>query len=120
MARSEEFVDRRAASIEPGGTVADTTLGATRSGTEPAGRASGDLSRYDPAFRSDFEKNYAHLGGRYQDYAPAYRYGSTLRRKHAGGVWSDLESSARVDWESRQPGTWERFKEAIRRGWEAI
>ena len=102
--------------VETGGTA----IGGTRSGTEPGGRASGDLARYDPAFRTDFEKNYAHLGGRYEDYEPAYRYGSSLRQRQTGGAWSDLESDARRDWESRQPGTWERFKDAIRRGWEAI
>jgi hypothetical protein len=35
-------------------------------------------------------------------------------------VWSALESDARRDSESRHPGTWERFKDAIRRGWGAI
>jgi hypothetical protein len=68
MARSENSVDTRAPSVEPGDTAAGTAVGGMQSGTEPGGRASGDLSRYDPAFRSDFEKNYAHLGGRHQDY----------------------------------------------------
>jgi uncharacterized protein (TIGR02271 family) len=50
-------------------------------------------------------------GGEYKDYEPAYRFGGELK-----GRWEDIEESARSRWESQSPGTWDRFKEAIRFG----
>ncbi len=39
--------------------------------------------------------------------------------RYRGRGWSEIESDARRDWESRNPNDgWERFKAAIRRGWE--
>jgi hypothetical protein len=76
---------------------------------------------------SDDEDFRAHYGeylvtlGTYEDYEPAYRYGSDLGRdaRYRGRGWSEIESDARRDWESRNPNdTWERFKSAVKRGWE--
>jgi uncharacterized protein (TIGR02271 family) len=72
-------------------------------------------------YRNDFSTNFASLGGRYEDYEPAYRYGHTLRNdpRYADRDWSDIEADARRDYETRYPGgTWERMKAAVRRGWE--
>jgi len=118
MTRVEKSV--HAPALEPGGTPAGAAIGGALSGTEPGGRASGDLSRYDPAFRTDLDRNHAHLGDRYDDYEPAYRYGSSLRQQCQGGAWSALEVDALRGWELRQPGARERFKDAARRGWEII
>ena len=97
---------------------------ASRAGSKPGalGSASGagDYARHDPAFRADFDQNYAPQGGRYEDYRDAYYYGCSLRERRSLGAWTELEGDARQDWESKQPGTWERFKNAIRRGWEEI
>lgn len=76
---------------------------------------------------SDDEDFRAHYGeylvtlGTYEDYEPAYRYGSDLGRdaRYRGRGWSEIESDARRDWESRNPNdAWERFKSAVKRGWE--
>jgi uncharacterized protein (TIGR02271 family) len=72
-------------------------------------------------YRNDFDSNYASLGGRYEDYEPAYRYGHALRDdpRYADRDWSAIEADARRDWDTRYPGgTWERMKAAVRRGWE--
>ncbi|WP_298236174.1 YsnF/AvaK domain-containing protein [uncultured Azohydromonas sp.] len=72
-------------------------------------------------YRNDWQTNYASLGGSYDDYEPAYRYGHTLRSdaRYAGRDWDAVEADARRDWETRYPGgTWERMKGAVRRGWE--
>jgi uncharacterized membrane protein len=82
--------------------------------------SAGDYARHEPAFRADFDQNYASQGGRYEDYRPAYEFGCSLRQRRQGGAWNDLESEAQRDWETNRPGTWERFKSAIRRGWETI
>lgn len=51
----------------------------------------------------------------------AERFGADLARHphYAGHGWSILEPEARRQWEEREPGTWDRMCDAVRRGWEA-
>ncbi len=75
----------------------------------------------DEDFRTHYTDYLSSSGGSYEDYEPAYRYGSDLgsNAQYRGRGWSDIESDARRDWESRNPNDgWERFKSAVRRGWE--
>jgi hypothetical protein len=80
----------------------------------------------DSYFRNDWQTNYSKLGGSYDDYAPAYTYGSQMRSdsRYQGRQWDDVESDLRTDWESRNRGstgsTWEKMKAAVRRGWDKI
>jgi uncharacterized protein (TIGR02271 family) len=74
-------------------------------------------------FRDDFNTRYASTGAKYEDYAPAYQYGSTLAgdQRYANRSWDEIETSARSDWQTRYPGSdWERFKAAARHGWEKV
>ena len=57
----------------------------------------------------------------YEDYEPAYRYGSDLGANGAIAAAIGQRSNPMrvVIWESRNPNDgWERFKAAVRRGWE--
>lgn len=93
------------------GTTADN-MGATRTSAD-----------YDDEFRSDWNTRYATMGGTYDDYAPAYRYGSTLGAdtRYQGRTWEDIESNARGDWQTQYPdSSWENFKAAVRHGWERV
>jgi len=80
----------------------------------------------DSYYRNDWKTNYSSLGGSYDDYAPAYRYGSEMRRneKYRDRDWNDIESDLRSDWDSRYgsggASTWEKMKAAVRRGWDKI
>ncbi|WP_229429786.1 YsnF/AvaK domain-containing protein [Massilia sp. ZL223] len=77
----------------------------------------------DDYYRSHYTSNYSSLGGSYEDYAPAYSYGSQMRSdsRYANRQWDDVESDLRSDWETRYPGsTWERMKAAVRRGWDRM
>ncbi len=77
----------------------------------------------DAYFRGHWTSNFANAGGRYEDYAPAYGYGSSMARSqmYRGRPWEDVETSLRSDWESRNPGSaWENFKAAVRHGWERM
>jgi hypothetical protein len=80
----------------------------------------------DSYFRSDWQTNYSSLGGSYDDYAPAYRYGSQMRSdsRYQNRNWDDVESDLRSDWDSRYgssgSSTWEKMKAAVRRGWDKI
>jgi uncharacterized protein (TIGR02271 family) len=77
----------------------------------------------DDDFRSHWQATYGQSGGRYDDYVPAYRYGSTLagNEQFKGKRWDDIESDVRADWESRHPeSAWEKFKAAVRHGWDKM
>jgi uncharacterized protein (TIGR02271 family) len=93
------------------GTTADN-MGATRTSAD-----------YDDDFRSDWNTRYATMGGSYDDYAPAYRYGSTLGAdtRYQGRSWDEIETNARSDWQTKYPdSSWENFKAAVRHGWERV
>jgi hypothetical protein len=104
------------------------TRPAQRSGmrvfSRDVGSAAGSAFDDDTDFRSDWQSNYASLGGNYDDYAPAYRYGSEARGKYRNSDWSDVENDLRSDWDSRYgkggPSTWDKFKAAVRRGWDKM
>jgi uncharacterized protein (TIGR02271 family) len=80
----------------------------------------------DTYYRNDWQTNYASLGGTYDDYAPAYRYGYDMRRdaRYQGRNWDDVESDLRSDWDTRYgssgSSTWERMKAAVRSGWDRM
>lgn len=74
-------------------------------------------------FRGHWSSNYAGQGGSYDDYAPAYTYGSTMATSelYRGRPWHDVESHLRSNWEARNPDSaWEKMKAAIRHGWERM
>jgi uncharacterized protein (TIGR02271 family) len=90
---------------------------------EQLGAASGDDDAY---YRNHFTGAYGSQGGNYDDYAPAYRYGTQMRSdtRYQGRQWNDVESDLRTDWESRNGSaagsTWESMKAAVRHGWDKV
>jgi hypothetical protein len=77
----------------------------------------------DDEFRTDYDMYYAESGAPYEDYRRAYSHGATLGKdaQYRGRDWQQVEPTAREDWESRYPdSTWERFKAAVRHGWERV
>jgi uncharacterized protein (TIGR02271 family) len=80
----------------------------------------------DSYFRNDWKTNYSSLGGTYDDYAPAYSYGSQMRSdsRYQGRQWDDVESDLRSDWDTRYgkggASTWEKMKAAVRHGWDKV
>jgi uncharacterized protein (TIGR02271 family) len=81
-----------------------------------------DFVTYDPLFQKHYATAFADKGAAYTEYEPAYRYGYELgtNERYRGRDWAALEADARRDWEVRHPNTWERFKDAIRYGWESL
>lgn len=58
-----------------------------------------------------------------KDYAPAYRYGSSAGSdaRYRGRDSNEVETDVRRDWERSYPEqTWDRFKDAVRQGWERM
>lgn len=80
----------------------------------------------DTYYRNDWQTKYASLGGTYDDYAPAYRYGYDMRRdpRYQGRDWDAVESDLRSDWDTRYGSsgvsTWEKMKAAVRSGWNRM
>lgn len=103
-----------------------TTTGV--SGTSAAATYAMDDDEAD--YRRHYESTYSSVGssgGAYDDYAPAYRYGSTMAGsdQYRGKRWDDVEPHLRSDWESRNSGgksgsTWENMKESVRHGWNRM
>ncbi|MEO7578940.1 MAG: YsnF/AvaK domain-containing protein [Massilia sp.] len=84
--------------------------------------ATGNVSD-DSYYRSHWNSNFASQGGSYDEFAPAYSYGSSIAvtDPYRGRQWNDVESNIRTDWETRNPGSaWDKFKAAIRHGWERV
>ena len=78
----------------------------------------------DSYYRKHFKLTYGASGGAYDDYAPAYLYGSQVAGsgRYTGRQWDDVEPELRTDWESRHGGasTWEKMKSAVRHGWDRM
>ena len=81
-----------------------------------------DFATYNADFRQHCATAFAGKGVGYTEYEPAYRYGYELgtHERYRGRDWVALEADARRDWEARHPNTWERFKDAIRYGWDKV
>jgi hypothetical protein len=85
-----------------------------------------EFLEYEEDFRNHYDELYASSDERYEDYVPAYRYGATIGRdaRYRDRPWDDVEPEARRHWETTSPGgtpdTWERFKAAVRHGWDRV
>jgi uncharacterized protein (TIGR02271 family) len=87
---------------------------------EQLGANDGDT---DSVQRAHFASNYGTAGKSYEDYSPAYSYGTEMANQYRGRQWNDVEGDLRTNWESRNAGsasTWEEFKGAVRHGWDSI
>ncbi len=107
--------------LGPIGTLVGGAVGAV------AGAAAGKgvAERLDPTGETEYwrteyaNRPYNDPGFDYDsDYAPAYRYGLTVREQYGSRVWDDtLESQARLGWEQAKDSSrlgWEQAKDAVR------
>ena len=79
-----------------------------------------DFAGYETDFRSNYSRTYASSGMTYEQYAPAYQYGYGLYAdpRYRGKDWNSVQADVQRDWESRQPGTWDKFSNAVRYAWD--
>jgi uncharacterized protein (TIGR02271 family) len=77
-----------------------------------------------PDYRKHYQASLAAMGSSYEDYEPAYQYGSTLRsdKRYANRSWDEVEPEIQRDWAQRYPasGPWEYTKLAVKHGWESM
>jgi len=77
----------------------------------------------DDDYRAHWKQMYADEGGTYEEFLPAYEYGSTAAgsRQFKGRDWETVEPDLKRDWEARNPGSaWDRFKASIRHAFERL
>jgi hypothetical protein len=96
-------------------------------GGQPTAGLSGQMPNeyleYEEDFRAHYDEQYAAGSERYEDYVPAYRHGAQIGHDplYRDSPWDDVEPEARRRWETTSPDSaWERFKLAVRHGWERV
>lgn len=107
------------ASKQPVETAADQA----QINTEPRGEWRASSSGFDPenpAYRQHYSTALADSGYPYDEYVPAYKYGYGIasNARYQNSTWAVVAPDVRRDWEREHPGTWQRYQDAIRRGWE--
>jgi hypothetical protein len=78
------------------------------------------LAHSEADFRQHQRVTAPESGLTYLEYEPAYRYGYDVGQRFPEQAWGTLEAALREGWERWHPGTWERFKDAVRYGWETV
>ena len=78
------------------------------------------LKQHEPEFKDHYDHHYAGSGYGYNQYRPAYQYGYELAMdtRYRTMEWSTLELQARRGWDEATLGLWDRYKDAVRFGWE--
>ena len=74
-------------------------------------------------FRSHWEKTLAYSGGTYQEFDPAYRYGESMAGNpgYRDKPWDEAEPELQSTWQSTYPqSSWDKFKAAVKAGWEKV
>lgn len=124
----EEVVVRKDVDVEQA-TIQDTVrrtdveveqLG--RSGAGTGNMTGNGWERWSNDFNTHYRSSFANTGRDYSYYEPAYRYGYGLssRNDWRGRSWNEIEPDVRRDWESRNQGPWEEFKDAVRYAWQRV
>jgi uncharacterized protein (TIGR02271 family) len=87
-----------------------------------AGTGFAAYETYDPDFRTHYQTNYSRMGGNFDRYQPAYRYGYTLASddRYRGRNWREIEPEVRNAWNTQNQGTWEDFKDAVQYSWDKV
>lgn len=67
-------------------------------------------------WRSDFDRRFRN-SGTWETYRPAYEFGYKSRGQY-GSDWNTAESQLRQRWETQSPGSWDRYRDAIRSSYE--
>lgn len=116
--RSEEPVISKKARVVEEVRVGKEVTERTERIKESAKRTDIEVERSgDDPYRTHWQQTYGQQGGRYEDYAPAYEYGSTAasNQLYKDRDWDTVEPELKTDWERRYPqSTWERFKESVK------
>jgi len=109
----------------PVGAVAGAVIGGVAGGyVGKEGEENLDPTAEDAYWRDNYRtRPYVEDGANYDDYRPAYEYGSESRSQHHGRSFEEVEPELSEGWTSRNRDsslTWERAKHAVRDAWERL
>ena len=98
-------------------------VGLTGGAANP-GSFSGDWNLDERWWRENFRNRpYVTADRRFEDYAPAYRFGYDAANRYRGKNWNDVEFNLSTDWEKyegRGDSTWEKVKDSVRDAWDNL
>lgn len=117
QARVVEEVDVRKDVQERDETIRDTVR---RSDVRVERENAGGAMEDDTDFRRHWTTHYGTGSVPYEQYGPAYRFGSqfTSGANVESADWTHIEPEARRSWEATSQGTWDQMKDAVRYSWE--
>lgn len=109
----------------PGATAGDavTNYGSLGSPTMPGTGIA--ATQFDPDYwRQSYSASpHARSGHSYEDYEPAYRYGTTSYDRYRGSRWEDAEADLERGWADAKGTsrlTWEYAKDAVKDAWHRV
>jgi uncharacterized protein (TIGR02271 family) len=99
-----------------GTTTGTTDITGTGAKSKAVGIGGTDDNTY---YQNYFNTNLKNSGYTFDQYQPVFSYGQALGTsdRYRGKDWSAIEPDARREWEARNPGTWEEFKDSVRYAW---
>ena len=105
------------------GAVAGAVGGAVMGGG--AGHAANPTPTSDDDYWREHyaSRPYVRPGSRYEDYAPAYRYGAAAHGQHRGRRWEDVEPELRTNWARARGDSsleWDHARDASRDAWDRL
>jgi len=108
----------------PVGTVVGAAIGAVVGGLAGKGVAESiDPTREEAYWRENYKSRPYASGASYDDFGPAYAYGVSSYRRHAGRAFDDVESDLAREWSSARGEsslTWDRARVASRDAWDRL
>lgn len=109
----------------PVGAVVGAAVGAVVGGLAGKGVAESiDPTVEDAYWRDNYaSRPYVKGDASYDDYGPAYRYGTDASVRHPGRSFDDAETELERDWDKARGKSrleWERAKDATRDAWHRV
>jgi uncharacterized protein (TIGR02271 family) len=103
-------------------TVRRTEVEVQKLAAMASNQSASNFADYEAAFRQNYQTYYTRSGYTYEQYRPVYQYGSSLVNdpRYQGKDWSTIEKDVRQDWEKRNPGTWDEFKDSVHYAWDKV
>jgi hypothetical protein len=98
----------------------DTATGASGMET-PSTRFTADEDRYWRETHSS--RHYANPASNYEEYQPAYQYGTDAAHRYQGRKWADAEGDLERGWNDARGGSslaWGNVKDAVRAAWHRV
>lgn len=111
--------------VGPVGTVIGAAVGAVIGGLAGKGVAEViDPTAEDAYWRENYtSQSYVEEGESYDDFGPAYRFGSESYGRAEGRTFDQLEPDLKTEWDSKKGSsnlTWDRAKHASRDSWQRM